>query len=328
MKGDWKMPKYSIITPCYTSWEYMSSYFLSLENQSFKDFEVILVDDMSKDDTYEQICNYARLSKLNIKILQTEVNGGPGRARNLGLSQAAGEWVTFIDSDDWVSEDLFKNIENVISHYNVNCVVYDYDIQRGNKKMTGSSVYGENNSGEIPVNRCIALVRNHVIGKVYKTQLCREKHVVFPELRRCEDVAFVCQAIDACGSVYYLKEPLYYYFQRQESLSNDKSLDAEDMEKAYEIINKKLGEKYPKEIITKSIPDLLYGGVLMMCKAGKKNAEIRKFIEKYEADYPEWYNDEIVRYLGRAKRFFLYLIRHKQIVGLKFLAYIHSRIVG
>ena len=177
-------------------------------------------------------------------------------------------------------------------------------------------------------------MRNHVVGKFYRIE--RVKKISFPELKRCEDVAFVCRAIDACcmdgdkeiGCIYYLKDALYNYEQRTGSLSNDRSLDATDMVNAHQIIREHLGEKYPEEICSKAIPDLLYGGVLMMCKARKSRSEVMKYISDFEVQYPHWYENRIVKELGKAKLVFLMCIKHRYISMLKILTAIHTRMTG
>lgn len=333
------MPKFSIITPSYNSWQFMSKYWTSLEQQIFQDFEVIVVDDCSQDGTFEKLKAYVKSSPLNIKLIQNSENHGPGYARNRGIKEATGEWLTFADSDDSVDIHLLEKAEAVISTNDraavpINCIVYDYNIVKGKEVSRASSMYGSHRGGVHPVSTCIAEVRNHVVGKFYKTDLV--KKVSFPELKRCEDVAFVCRAIDACcmdedvqiGCVYYLKEALYNYIQHSDSLSNDKNLDATDMVKAYDIINEKLGRKYPDEICSKSVPDLLYGGTLMMCKANKSNLQVKKYIADYEAKYPDWYKSDIINEVGRAKKVFLFCARYKWIGMLKALSRIHSKMVG
>ena len=333
------MPTFSIITPSYNSWRYMEKYWNSLENQIYKDFEVIVIDDCSKDDTFDNLKEYTRKSNLNIKLFQNSENRGPGYTRNRGLEEAKGEWVTFIDSDDSVDIHLLERAMGILSKQEdnglpINCIVYDYNVVKGDKVTRSFSMYGDYAVGVQPVSTCIAMVRNHVIGKFYKTE--RVKKIRFPELKRCEDVAFVCRAIDACcmdgnrqiGSVYYLNEALYNYDQRPSSLSNDKTLDATDMIEAHQIIRDNLGSKYPEEICTKAVPDLLYGGVLMMCKANKSEKEIVEYIQEFEEQYPAWFENRIVRKLGKAKLVFLFFIKHKNIRMLKALARIHAKLVS
>lgn len=320
-------PKYSIVTPMYNSFGLMKRYFESLENQTYKDFEVILIDDFSTDGSYEKACKYAMKTPIQMTVLRTGKNMGPGNARNMGMDAARGEWLTFIDNDDWVDTNLLKKINEIIESQNVNCVVYDYYTTNGKENKVARSMYsGEN--GPVSLSKCMISVRNHTIGKFYKLSNCRKKNIRFPELKRCEDVAFVCRAIAACGSVYYLNEPMYYYYQRRNSLSNNTKLDETDMIKAFGILEETLGEKYPEELREKSVPDLLYGVLLMMCKAGKSNREIKEYIDFYERKYPQWWKCGSVKRLGKAKQVFLMAARYRNIWALNELAKIHRRMIG
>ena len=320
-------PKYSIITPMFNSFELMGRYFESLNNQTYKNFEVIIVDDFSTDGSYEKVCAYASKSPLTISVYRAEKNMGPGNARNIGMDKARGEWITFVDNDDWIEYTLLEKINKVILENSVNCIVYDYYITNGENSRVAHSMY-DCKKGKISVSKCMISVRNHTFGKFYKLTNCKEKEIYFPKLKRCEDVAFVCRAIDACGSVYYMDEPLYYYYQRSNSLSNNKQLDETDMIKAFGILEEALGEKYPVELKEKSVPDLFYGVLLMMCKSGKSNCEIKRYIEEYEKKYPNWYRCQSVKTIGKAKRLFLIAAHLRQIVVMKQLAYVHSKLIG
>lgn len=319
------MPKYTIVTPLYNSFNLMDRYLKSFEEQTYKNFEIIIVDDCSTDDAYFKVKEYAENSQLKISVYQTEKNAGPGNARNIGMDAAKGEWLTFVDNDDWVDNCLIEKVNNVITGNDVNCVLYDYITTDGKKKNICSSMY-LGNQGIVSVNECIKNIRNHSVCKFYKSECIR--NVKYPELRRCEDVAFVCQAIDACQKIYYLKEPMYYYLQRSSSLSNNKKLDESDMINAFTILEEKLGDKYPEELKEKSISDLLYGVLLMMCKSGKSRHEIKNFIIKYEKKYPNWFNKDKIKKMGKAKYVFLIFANIKEIWILKILAKIHGKLVG
>ena len=304
------MPKYSIITPQFNSFELMSRYFQSLENQSFKDFEVVIIDDCSTDGSYEKLQMYAKTSPFTIKLQQTP-----------RIDAANGEWITFIDNDDWVTDDLLDRINTVIENEKVNCVIYDYYKWLDGKTSVARSMYIDA-PGYKTVSDCMIAARNHTVGKFYRLSEC--KHVRFPRIRRCEDVAYVIQAIAACGNAYYYNEPLYYYRQRPTSLSNNSKMDHSDMLKAFAILEDKFLDKYPLEMKNKSVTDILYGALLMMCKSGKKRSEILHYLNEYENKYPEWWNCEIINFLGPAKRIFLKCAQLHFVSGLKAIAYMHS----
>lgn len=320
-------PKYTIITPVYNSFHLMTRYFNSLSSQTFKNFEIVIVDDCSTDESFDELCEYAKVTPLTVRVFRTNMNGGPGAARNLGMDEARGEWITFVDNDDWVDNTFLERIEKVICENNVNAVIYDLYSTNGNdRKILKSMYHGEN--GLISLSDCVAYARNHAVGKVYKLRECRKGKIRYPDLRRCEDVAFVDRALVACGSVYYLKEPLYYYYRRPSSLSNNTKLGESDMTKAFHFIEEDLTREFPEEVKQKSVTDILYGALLMMCKSNKPRKEIIAYIDRYEQKYPDWESAEVIKYLGKGKTVFLKCAKLRNVIGMKAIAKVHSTIVA
>ena len=101
-------PQISIIVPVYNSEKYLGVCIDSILSQSFRDFELILVDDGSKDSS-AQICDEYASQDKRVRVIH-KVNGGVSAARNDGLDIAKGEYVTFIDSDDWVEREFLSTI--------------------------------------------------------------------------------------------------------------------------------------------------------------------------------------------------------------------------
>jgi hypothetical protein len=99
------------------------------------------------------------------------------------------------------------------------------------------------------------------------------------------------------------------------------------MLKAFSVLEEKIGEKYPNELKEKSVCDLLYGVLLMICKAGKSSDEIRTYIDSYETKYPRWWECKIIKHLGKSKRAFLLCARFRIICGLKGFTYLHSKMI-
>lgn len=319
--------KFSIITPVYNSFYLMEQYFHSLENQTLKDFEIILIDDCSTDDSYLSIKGFAENSNLDIKILQTPENMGPGYARNLGLDKSSGDWVTFVDNDDWVELNWLEKVNEIISNNGFDCVIHDYYL-KGDRERQPMQTMIRGDEGIISKSEGITFISNHTWGKFYSLSKLKEKNVHFPNTRRCEDVAFTCLALDACDSIYYLKHNLYYYFQRKNSLSNNRNMDEKDMVHAFSFLRNNLEKKYTKEINEKSVRDLLYGGLLMMCKARKSNKDIMTYINEYGNKNPEWFKSSSISFLATPKRVFLVCAKYKFISGLRFLSWVHTKLVG
>lgn len=319
--------KFSIVTPVYNSFELMKFYFESLEKQTYRNFEVIIVDDCSTNETYDKLLEYKEKSSLNIRIYRNEKNMGPAIARNIGIQKAKGKWITFIDNDDGVEEKFLEKINEILEKEEVDCIVFDYFIKRKNKIVDKKKTIPLQQEGKVSFTKCLEDMSNHTVGKVYKLSNLIDNKIEFPKLRRCEDVVFTFLAVNVCKEIYYLEEALYYYCQREGSLSNNDYMDEEAMLKAFDILAKKFEKKYPIEIAEKSIRDLLYGVVLMMCKAKKKSKDIRYYIVQYEKKYCNWYRYSIIRKLGISKFIFLVFIKLKFIMGLKLLTIVHTKMI-
>lgn len=105
------MSKVSVIIPCYNAAAYIDRCFKALENQTYKDFDVIVVDDCSTDNSIEIIEKYRATSKLTITIMKNDINSGPAASRNKGIRKSTAEYITFCDSDDWYEKRFpFKDV--------------------------------------------------------------------------------------------------------------------------------------------------------------------------------------------------------------------------
>lgn len=107
------MPKISVIVPVYNTEKYIEKCLKSLDSQTMKDFEVVIVNDGSKDESERAIKNYMRRTRMNIKYLKKE-NGGLASARNYGVERASGKYISFLDSDDYLDKDTFYLLEQYI----------------------------------------------------------------------------------------------------------------------------------------------------------------------------------------------------------------------
>ena len=305
---------FSIVTPVYNSFELMSRYFASLEEQTSSNFEVIVVDDCSTDDSYASLLKYQSSTTLNIRVEKLLNNSGPGVARNKGLEVAQGDWVTFIDNDDWVSPDFIESLTNIVADKHLGCVVFDYYTKSDKHATVSRSMY-YGDEGAIDVKDAIISVRNHTFGKAYRMSSLKDAKICFPPLRTAEDMAFVPQALVACGNIYYLNKPLYYYYQRSNSISNKSRFGVDNTLKAYEYLEQSIGRKYPEELKEKSVVDKLYCGVKTLCN------------EKYSTDYnkynPDWWNAPIIKHIGKAKLVFLYFVKVHFILGARILSTLH-----
>lgn len=208
--------KFSIIIPAYNCENYISKCLESIFNQTYKNVEVIVVDDCSTDNTFEILKNYE-----NIKLLSTTINSRQGAARNKGLDSCTGDYILFIDSDDSLYDNTVLNkLANLINTQNLPDIVY-----------LGLKMYGKRDLLLIPDEKnCekeYRLSENpfiNVISIAWKNTLIQENNIRFPEKIKYEDVYFAFLGIEKAKSYAYGDFIYYSYNNRESSTTTTYSL--------------------------------------------------------------------------------------------------------
>lgn len=307
-------PLLSIITPIYNCYHLMDRLLETLEKQTSDDFEVIFINDLSTDKTYELLNQRLKTVKFKYKLLTNSQNVGPGETRNHGVSASEGKYITFIDSDDYISEDFVKKIKYEIEKNKLDVLIFDYYINSGNKLTYKNSL--PLNNGIVDKTDALALCNGMCWGKVFKKNIIQENKVVFPKLMRSEDLAFVKVAIFYSKKVIYLKEPLYFYNLVETSIMHSrKTLNNLNNIKAYEYIEKNISDKRALEMIF--VRDYLYIIVQNMILQKETNDRIKRFIEEAGKKFPEWYKNQYIKMQPKYLQIILKLIKHKQMICLK-----------
>ena len=116
------MPKISVIVPVYNNEKYIGKCIESILKQKMQDFEIIIVNDGSTDDSEQVINKYLTLYMDKIKYYKKE-NGGISSTRNFGINKATGDYICFVDSDDYISDDLFEKLDKYI-HKQIDIIKY------------------------------------------------------------------------------------------------------------------------------------------------------------------------------------------------------------
>lgn len=206
--------KFSVIIPSYNSERYIAELLDSLKNQTIdkQQYEVLLVDDCSTDKTLEIAKNYE--NKMNLIIKRLEQNsGGPGKPRNTALKIAQGEFVFFVDSDDYIHQDTLKDVQQFIERNNQDVVLV---------KMEGVNGRGVPKSMFTETKADVAIEDSRIIytlspTKFYRTALLRTHDIYFPEhIRSAEDQIFTMQAYVNAQKIGVLADKSYYYATRRE----------------------------------------------------------------------------------------------------------------
>ncbi|MGL4873805.1 MAG: bifunctional glycosyltransferase/CDP-glycerol:glycerophosphate glycerophosphotransferase [Clostridium sp.] len=249
------MRKISIIIPVYNVQAYIKETLDSLLNQTLKDFEVILIDDGSTDESKKIIEEYIR-GLENFRLVEQK-NGGPSKARNRGILEAKGEYIAFMDSDDIIPVDSLEMRYNLATEKLAEIVVcgtYKYD---GKNKWPMENHFLK--EGEKDIRESYDLLWTlGPCNKLFKTDIIKD--IAFPQnIKYAEDQAFVIEAFLKSNKIYATKNVGYYYRMRPEegeaSLTNqiqNKSAEVlEQVKKSWEItvqnIDKYCTNRFTKE---------------------------------------------------------------------------------
>lgn len=209
------MPRLSVIVPVYKVEKYIHKCVDSILNQTFKDFELILIDDGSPDNCGE-ICDEYAKKDSRVRVIHKE-NGGQSSARNRGLDIAKGEIIGFVDSDDDIEVNMYKNLIDYMDREKLDIVFCDVYLVRGDR-VREQSMYSENkvlNNIQGLKDNLICKIDNAVWNKIYKKTIFN--NLRFTEGIVYEDVRIMYKVFSKSQKSGYLKQSLYYYYKRPNS---------------------------------------------------------------------------------------------------------------
>lgn len=192
------MPKISVVVPCYNAEHYLSECLDSIVNQSFKDFEIVCVEDCSTDKTKQALEKYAKKYK-NIRVICNDVNKGLAISRNVGMNNADGEYVLFVDSDDYVSDDCLEKLYNQISKDKCDVV------------MGAVKVYPENKHDDSCVQRCDSIKTWIKFKPFTKLQITKENSIEkYNELYCCAWNKLFRKSFLIDNDIYFINEKCFH----------------------------------------------------------------------------------------------------------------------
>lgn len=212
--------KVSVIVPVYNSEKYLKKCMDSLVNQTLKDIQIIVINDGSQDNSKDILDMYLKKYSKKLKVISTK-NNGIGMARNLGLKHAKGDYVFFVDSDDYIAQDALEIMYNTAINKNsdlVICDMYrvfnDVDVKKSESIIFSDGSLKENQTQliTIPLGPC---------GKLFSREILT---IGFAENLKYEDVPFVVNALNNSKKTVKQNSFLYYYVihSNSETTSMDK----------------------------------------------------------------------------------------------------------
>lgn len=274
------MPQLSIIVPIYNVTAFLPKCLDTIARQMRDDWELILVNDGSTDDSL-QICNDFAQGRSNVHIVNKS-NGGLSDARNAGTAVAQGEWIYYIDSDDWLGEDALQKLLAFAHENNCDMVqgglyyAFSYHLLYDSREPAKTVLDNHEAMHQLVINDT---VKNFAWGKLYKAELVRD--IPFPVGKYFEDSYWqhlVMQRVKRYGIV---SEPLYYYRQRETGISGEFSLRNLHLAEGYELRLAFIQQHYPD--LTCEMVHTFWSCIRSLTECARRSADanVRDAYEKY-----------------------------------------------
>ena len=222
------MVKVSIITPVYNVEKCIERSIKSVISQTNKDFELLLIDDGSKDRSIEIARSLLENSNINYKII-THENSGVSAARNTGIKEASGEYITFLDSDDYIDSRFIELMYEKVSTFKYDLVFCDYaQVDSKDKVLVQSTTrfLEQDISGrEGALKQLNCDITIGMGSALYKTSIIKENNLFFDSNRKyAEDNVFTVKALLKMNKIISVHKVLMYYVRWDSSVTNSVSL--------------------------------------------------------------------------------------------------------
>ena len=295
------MVKVSVIVPVYGVEKYIVKCINSIINQKLKDIEIIVVNDGTKDNSIKLI--EENFNDDRIKIFNKE-NGGLASARNYGIKKAKGEYLFFVDSDDFIDECL-EEMYNKATKNNVDLVICDYYkyFENGEKIHIPIIPFFEKNN-----NKCSITSMPGAVCKLVKRNIVLENNIEFFEKHYFEDNAIMPYLCALCKNFVYINKPYYYYLQRDGSILNQQKYNKkwEDIFPALTNLYNRFKDdniinEYYEELEYIYIEYLLHAANLKFIDYKEGIPNIKKVSKVMKEKFPKWrknyyYKKESIKY--------------------------------
>ena len=310
--------RFSIIVPVYNAGEYLSGCIDSIRKDQGGDWELILVNDGSTDNSGSLCQSYAEQDS-RIWVIHQQ-NCGPGGARNTGLNQARGEYCWFVDSDDAIAPGALELMRMAVDQFHADVYSFDYlaDDGKGHCCPVEASFGPENRPFALREQPDFLRSMPATWLRLWKRSLFEEHQIYFPDRAFYgEDLQTSTKLFAAAESIVILKKPLYRYLDRPGSLMNQASEDRNRcMLTALADVTgwleqRELRTLYEQQLTAMVVEHLLLATTVRVAKVNPLSPfleEIRLFTDGH---FPGWKNSLYVQELGGGKRLALFLVEHR-----------------
>ncbi len=310
--------KISVIIPVFNVEEYIERCLNSVLSQTYTNFELIIINDGSTDKSGE-ICRNFASNNEKVKLFDIE-NHGAAYARNFALTKALGEYVFFVDGDDFIENDTLEKLVNLSDGKDIIYCDY-YDSFMDGKKIPKKLI-------PFPLinNKTHITAMPGPVCKLIKRNLFIENDLYFLEGRCFEDNAIMPVVSALANSIAYLQEPKYYYFQREGSALNQKGYSEKWEDIFYvldymreQFINKDIFKSYYDEVEYVYIEYLLHAANLRFFDYPEGRINIPKVHNVIKQHFPKWKKNKYFKLESWKYKVMCYLFYYNKIALIKLI---------
>ena len=296
------MPKVSVIVPIYNVEKYLEKCINSLLSQTLEDIQIILVNDGSKDNSGNIAKEYEKNNKDRVIYVEKE-NGGLSDARNYGLKYATGDFIAFLDSDDYIEKNAYEEMYNKAIEENADYVECDFIWEFPNKIRVDKQ-YPYKNKKEM-----LSFVRVVAWNKLIKRQLITDNNLEFPKGLRYEDVEFTYKLIPFINKFAYVDKSFIHYVQREGSIANVQNERTAEIFTVLDNViefykENNIYDEYRDELEYNYARYLLCSSLKRMCKIKDKTIREKLLTESWERlnlNFPNWKENVILKTVNIGK---------------------------
>lgn len=296
------MDKISVIVPAYNCQDTIEHCINSIQNQTYKDLEIIIVNDGSTDNT-EQIISDLQSVDNRIKVF-TIPNGGVSHARNTGIDNATGDYITFVDSDDYIDTKMYETLYSLIKEYNVKIAHCSY------KNVDGKAIVPVGDTGKITVQNHDEALKCLLSGRLFIGGLCNKLYnrILFNNIHLEESIKFNEDILanyylfDKVEESVYIDRAFYSYVANETSATHTISsvVSRENVVMVARIIEKEsIGKPYhiyAEKKLAYTLLDL-YRAYLLNKDKSQKKEELKRELKDYKLVYKSK-NEKTTYYLA------------------------------
>ena len=290
------MPKVSVIVPVYNVEKYLERCINSLVNQTLQDIEIIFVDDGSTDSSKIIIEKYLNLHREKIKYYYKK-NGGLSSARNYGIPHAKGEYIAFLDSDDYIEPTMYEEMYNIAKKENSDMVECDFIWKYPDKQKY--------DCGQIYNSKKEAIEKARVVAwnKLIKRDILGKEKIEFPFGLRYEDVEFFYKLIPSLNKISFVKKYFIHYVQRNNSIVNTQNSKTMDIFKVLDNVieyykKNNYYQEYKEQLEYTYTRLLLCSSLKRMCKIDNKDERkmaLDKTWNSLNTKFPNWKKNKLLK---------------------------------